>query len=378
MNNKVPKIGILTYHFADNFGAVFQAYALQQLLSSLGYESEFIDYQPAHVQKGGSFVLPISKNRIKANVVTAYQKLTTLRQMLFDDGSRQKKFLDFRRQHLTVGSRRFATLEELQNSEHGYDHLICGSDQIWNSSIQYGIDPAYFLNFGNPQTNRISFAPSFGNGTVDTQHQKQVAGLLSSIDHLSVRETSGVELVKRLAGREAICVPDPTLMIDDFSAIVTDHEQRDYIMSYVLRSADTVTDVQRLVADTLNLPMLVPKDRYLKKQNLGTSIDPTPGQWLGYIRDANFVVTNSFHGTAFSVIFQKPFISVGITGRKSGVNDRAKSFLTRLGLQDRFIERFDPDVIRERIKTDIDWSSVSDRTHQWRQETINFLQTSLN
>ena len=175
---KPRQIGILTYHFADNFGAVLQAFALQQLLQSLGHQVEFIDYRPPHVQKGGSFRLPSSRQNIKANLVTAYQKLTTLMQKVLDDGGRHAAFVSFREQNLLQGSPRYFTLESLQETSFPYDCLICGSDQIWNSSAQYGIDPAYFLDFGGENVKRVAFAPSFGKGRVNPEHESLVGHLL--------------------------------------------------------------------------------------------------------------------------------------------------------------------------------------------------------
>ena len=372
------RIGILTYHFADNFGAVLQAYGLQQLLNSMGYEAEFIDYRPAHVEKGGSFWFPSSRQKIKANCVVAYQKLTTVIQKVLDDGGRHAAFAAFREQNLPQSSSRYLTLDSLRKATLPYDCLVCGSDQIWNSSIQYGVDPAYFLEFGNPNQRRISFAASFGKGKVNPEHQAEVGRLLKQMDHISIREKSGLEIVQDLAGRTAVWTPDPTLMWDDYGSITADVGQNNYIMSYVLRSAEMVSEVQQLVARELDLPLMVPKVRFGRWKNIGVEINPSPEQWLGYIRDANFVVTNSFHGTAFSVIFRKPFISVGVTGKKSGINDRAKSLLSRLGLSSQFVDRFDAEEIKMKLQTPIDWNDVSDRLKAWRAESREFLSNALS
>lgn len=372
------RIGILTYHFADNFGAVLQAYALQKLLDSMGHEAEFIDYRPAHVEKGGSFWFPSSRQKIKANCVVAYQKLTTLLQKVLDDGGRHAAFVSFREQNLPQGSPRYLTLDSLRQAKMPYDCLVCGSDQIWNSSVQYGVDPAYFLDFGNPNQRRVSFAASFGKGKVNPEHRADVGRLLKQMDHISIREQSGLEIVQELADRTAVWTPDPTLMWDDYDSITEDVGRQDYIMSYVLRSADLVSEVQQLVAEELKLPMMVPKVRFGRWKNTGVEINPSPGQWLGYIRDANFVVTNSFHGTAFSVIFRKPFISVGVTGKKSGINDRAKSMLARLGLSDRFVESYDPAEIKLKLQTPIEWTDVTNRLAAWRNESMEFLNGALS
>ena len=141
-------IGLLTFHFADNYGAVMQAYALQEYLRQQGHESEFIDYQPAHVENGGSFWLPTSKHRIKANIYIAYQKYTRWKSRILGDHGRSESFQKFRDENLIVATQRFKSLEELKSVGLPYSHLICGSDQIWNSSPQFGIDPAYFLDSG--------------------------------------------------------------------------------------------------------------------------------------------------------------------------------------------------------------------------------------
>ena len=370
-------IGLLTFHFADNYGAVMQAYALQEYLRQHGHKSKFIDYQPAHVENGGSFWLPTSKHRIKANIYIAYQKYTRWKSRILGDHGRSESFQKFRDENLIVATQRFKSLEELKSVGLPYSHLICGSDQIWNSSPQFGIDPAYFLDFGADDTKKISFAASFGKNSVDPRYQADVGSLLKRLHHISVREQSGVEIVQRLSGMKANCVPDPTLMLDDFDQITEPISESGHIMSYVLRSVEQIDDVHQTIQDELGLKLVSPKDKFRGGKSNGDSISPSPGQWLSYFKNAEFVISNSFHGTVFAVIFRKPFVSVGISGKKGAINERAKSMLDRLGLLDRFVEHFDEAKLRELIRTPIDWDSVTEKLTAWRKESHDFLMGAL-
>jgi hypothetical protein len=375
---KTKKIGILTFHFADNYGAVLQVYALQTYLLSLGHEVKIIDYHPDYVTKGGGFHLPTNRRKIKADIVIAYLRIQRLYAWLFDRSEQKKLFSDFRRTFLSIDNGNYPDAKSIRENPPDYDAYICGSDQVWNPSVQYGVDPVYFLDFGSKKTRRISYAASFGKNTLDDEAKPRVASLLSRLDHISVREKSGIKIIKQLTGLTPHCLPDPTLLLDDYTSVTAEPEIREqYLMSYVLRCGDVVGDIQKYVADQLDLKIIVPNNPLKRWKDVGDVVYCGPREWLGYIKNARIVITNSFHGTVFSIIFKKPFITVGLTGKKEGLNERAISLLEMVGLKERLLDCYDESRIRYLIEAPIDWASVDSSLQTWRMQASEFFETAL-
>ena len=377
MSNQ-PKVGIFTYHFADNYGAVLQAYALQRYLAELGCEASFVDYDPDHVSRGGRFWLPTSKARLRANLIIAYQKYVHLRSRLSSNQDQRRNFRDFRDRHLNIAGIRYKTLRSLRKNPPACDAYVCGSDQIWNPSPQFGVDPAYYLDFGPPETKRISYAASFGKDSVDPQYHEKLAPLLRQMNSISTREESGVQIVKKISGQDANWVPDPTLLHRDYSEVTSEQQpEADFIMSYVLRDGGYISGVLEHLSRQLGMEVVVPHNPMKRWKAIGKIVHPGPSQWLGLIKTASLVVTNSFHGTVFCILFQKPFISVGLSGQHASLSERAVSLLGRLGLSDRFITGYEPAHIDELIHREIDWASVGDRLDTWRDEARQYLTNAI-
>ena len=201
------------------------------------------------------------------------------------------------------------------------------------------------------------------------------AELLCSMDAISVREQSGVEIVQKLSGRKAVWVPDPTLLVNDGypEAVLPADQHEDYIFSYTLRSRDLVSHVERQMAAATGLSVVSPMA--LAASGHG---EPGPLEWLGYIKSAKVVITNSYHGTLFSIIFKKPFVFVGLSGAKAGFNERANSLLRGLGLQDRMMDSYDEDRLRAIMQENVDWDRVHQQIEAWRVAATGFLETSIS
>jgi len=374
----MKKIGIVTFHFAENYGAVFQAYGLVTGLRDLGLDVQIINYHPAYVEGGGSFRLPNSKKNIRANLVIAYQKMMKLVSIFRDSKGLKEKFENFRAQNLYVSDRKYKSLKELKASPPALDVYICGSDQIWNPSEQYGVDPAYFLDFGNEQVKRISYAASFGRDTLDESTHQKIGDLLQVFDAISVREKTGVDLAHKISGRDISWMPDPTILLTDYSPIIKPPaDRKPYMFSYVLRSGGGITEIQSHIAEALSLDIVVPHNPMKRWKTIGETIYPGPEEWLGYIKHANFVVTNSFHGTVFSVLFNKPFITIGLAGKKSGLNARAIALLKRVGLEHRLLTDLTIENAEKLLQEDIDWEDVNNKLAGWREEAHKFLKKEI-
>ncbi|MBR1292470.1 polysaccharide pyruvyl transferase family protein [Bradyrhizobium ottawaense] len=359
------RIGILTYHFSDNFGALMQAYGLKAWLASQGHHVEFINYHPRHVEEGGDFVAPWNPRHAKANAKIAYLKLSMLQRRLFGNRGQAQAFEAFRRDELNIAGPRLsekATVETyLAGLAEPYDLIVVGSDQIWAASQQRGLDPVYFADFAIPPgTRKISYAPSFGRATVDAAHRDTLRQLLGGLDGISARERSGGEIVRQLTGRDVTSVPDPTLLLGDFSRAVAGAETTPsgHVFCYALRSGKGIREVAKWVGNTLGRDVISPYNVHRRWPEIGQTVYPSPKGWVALIDRAGFVVTNSFHGTVFSILQRRPFLVVGLPGARTSLNERTLNLLDEVGLRHRFVNNGDMAAARSAFASPIDWDTV--------------------
>jgi hypothetical protein len=369
----MAKIGIITYHFVANYGAAMQAWALQRYLCSLGHDAFLIDYRPSHLTTGGKFHFPKDAWSRRANLVIAYQKAMALKRMLRGDGGKIASFEAFHQKYFNIQGPVYRTNRELRGNPPEADAYICGSDQIWNASEQFGIDSSYFLDFAPAGVTRISYAASFGRPYVHPRFEATTASLIGGMDAISVREESALALVQDMCQRDATWVPDPTLMVaEGYPEAIEPERASDYIFSYTLRSRELVAQIETKAAQESGLEVVSPLTLAASGQGA-----PGPLEWLGYIKAAKYVITNSYHGTLFSLIFNKPFVFVGLSGAKAGFNERANSLLGRLGLEDRIIAEYDESQLSEILGRAPDWDSVTDIVDDWRVEATQFINESI-
>lgn len=369
-------VGILTFHLADNFGAVLQLYALQTYLGRSGHDATIIDYQPRYLTDGGPFRFARSKKDIYANATVLFIKLSRLRAAL-RGGKRKKAFQRFRERMLNVGAPTYPALEMLRADPPACDAYICGSDQIWNPPPRAGVDPAFYLAFGDASVRRIAYAASFGRAHVAKEYRQEIGELLCGLDAISVREESGLRLVQELSTRQAEWLPDPTLLLDDYASVLVPPSEDEFVFGYCLRTSALIGQIQKQIAAACGLPLLTPYDPQQRWRARGTTLHLGPAEWLGCIAQARFVVTNSFHGTLFSILFRKAFITVPLVRRHEDLNERFRSVLCRLNLENRLLAADQPRDVQRLIETPIDWDDVGARLDSWRTEAAQFLTNAL-
>lgn len=375
------KIGILTFHAVPNYGAVLQAYALQCYLQECGHQVEFIDYRPNYLTVGEWFHFPKSKWHIKANVVIAYQKWMALKGLFNADMRDQhKRFELFTDAYLNLTSKRYKTLKELKKSPPELDVYICGSDQIWNPSKQHGLDAACFLNFGSKSIKKISYAASFGCHEIPERHHGEVGLFSEALDLISVREASGCAMLKRFAKREACLVPDPTFLVDWKKVLVDanlNSSSKGELFSYVLRSGDGLYEFQRELSQGLGQGVIQPLNPHQRWRSYGSVVPMSPMEWMQSIRDSSAVVTNSFHGTVFAILFNRPFLSVKLGGSKASLNERMDHLLTSLGLESRQVSLDESKRALALMQEPIDWAGVNYRIATMKEQGVEFLSNAL-
>lgn len=370
------KIGIITFHYSVNYGAVLQAYALSCYLTSMGHKPSFINYVPKEVGEGEGKSMHRS---LKASLMDVY--ITVMAR--YSDHKLKGKFDSFLREYLSVGDWEYHSIDELKKSPPEFDVYVCGSDQIWNPH-EKTFDPASFLMFGDKNIRRISYAASFGTPVIAEHLQSELRVNLSGLDHISVRESSGVEIVKKASQRDSVRVLDPTLLLDKYPcSALPKYAKGKYVFVYRLQQnhslTKSLTSVIKQVSTHLGERVInASPHRYRFFLETGRSVYPAPSEWVGLMEHALFVVTNSFHGTVFAIVNQKPFISFPRVN-EAGQNGRMQELLSELGLEDRFItpDNAGESTLDSLVDQKIDWESVQLKLGLLRKESHSFLAEAL-
>ncbi|HFU74756.1 MAG TPA: polysaccharide pyruvyl transferase family protein [Arcobacter sp.] len=374
------KIGILTFHFSNNYGALFQAYGLRNYLRKLGHDVEFINYQPEYLEAGGD--ININSLFSKATLKIIYLRVVQLKEKFFGNKERENYFTSFKSDFLGVNKTEiYKSKEEIEKANLYYDLLITGSDQVWNPSEQYGIDPVYFLEFktSNPNVKKISYAPSFGKASIDKKYKNEVSKLISKLDSISVREVSGQNIIEDLTSLKSILVPDPTVLVSNYENVMNKYEteEKNYIFCYYLRSRENIGEVAEYISQKENLQIYSPHNPHRRWKEIGQTVNPGPREWLYLLNTSKFVVTNSFHGTILSILLNKPFVVVGIGGLRAKYNERAMNILKLCGLENRLVNEFNKSNIDDLLLEEIDWNVVNKNIKQLRQSGTDFLKSNL-
>lgn len=374
------KVGLFSYHFSDNYGALMQAYSLRKWFLNRGLTADFINYHPRYVEEGGSLDRPWKPSLWRKNATILYMKQAHLRRQLFGNRLQRAQFEVFRREILGVTGQRLCKVEDLAPEMAQYDMLVCGSDQIWNPSIQRGLDPVYFLDIpGTDHTYKVAFAPSFGRSEIEPHFHVKLQRLVSRLNGISVREVTGLDILEQ-AGIErdhGVVVPDPTVLLGKFDELLQrkpeDVLSDDGVFCYALRTDELIREIAEEATRLIGGPLRAPRSAHQRWRDIGESITPGPVEWLQTLAQARIVVSNSFHGVALSVVLNRPFIAVGLPGKRIGMNARVQNFLTIAGLTDRFLTTSEPAAIRALTDTPIDWESANDRLEAVRAEAETYL-----
>lgn len=365
------KIGVITIEKVNNYGAELQATATIKVLQGMGYETEIIDYcyyknwNFKDTRISAPFVSMSVKGRlmywVKYRLVNRI--VAKILPLLYPTVKRRiRRFEDFHKINTRM-SKRYLSMPELYQTKMDYDVYVVGSDQVWNPSASSSIEP-YFLTFAPKEAKKISYASSFGVSNIPASLYEKYKKLLSNIDSLSVREQTGVCLVKALTGRDATCVLDPTLLLNKEQwgniMLAYPHMPSRYILVYQLLPSDMLPSLAKKISEEMNCPVYyLAKRAYAVNAPKGMRVikDAGPAEFLWLIKNASCVVTNSFHGTAFSVNFCIPFYAV--LNSKRGSNVRITSLLKSVNLMGRivyegdklpFFSFYDADYVQKHIE----------------------------
>lgn len=333
---KTPsRLAIVTFLEAKNHGAYLQAYALQRFLRNLGVDSDLLDYSCPHLAWVYS---PVHRGGLRGKNLLETLALVRL---ALHDRRRNARFRAFARRNLRVSRRRYYTLTSLQATNGAYAAFLAGSDQVFSIRCS-NLDTAYLLSFVEDRAKKLSYAASFGFDDIPPPYRELYRALLSSFSRLSVREESGARIVRDLLGNAAPPVDvhvDPTLLLDaeSWNGIADQSGLRApkrYLLLYNVYPPLRLFSEAFRIARARGLSVVyLGKDLPLSdRMRRGVRVVETaaPQDFVRFFRDAECVLTNSFHGTVFSVLFRKPF-AVELENAKA-FNHRAESLLAKLGL----------------------------------------------
>lgn len=318
------KAGVVTFHGANNYGATLQAWALQKVLRFLGADACIINYHPRIID------ILYDPMQCKRGLP---RKAENLKQFILNRESlvRYKKFIHFMRKNFNLLGD-FSTYDELKKAQLKLDAYITGSDQVWNDTHTGGYDPAYMLEFAEPASRRISYAASIGRDYFNPRYKKQYKKGLMGLDYISVREPSHAGAVKELTDKPVEVVLDPTMLLcrEDYEEIkVKCPIKGKYILVYMIEKNNELIKFANRISVALGLPLIQRRPVPGFKNQLPPFYTADAGEFLGLIESAEYVITNSFHGTVFSIIYERPFISM----LHSDTGSRAADLLEGLGLQ---------------------------------------------
>lgn len=358
------KTGTITFHCTDNPGSLLQTYALHKTLNDLGCENEVINYQ----KKGW-------KNEFAAKYYLYLSKFGVLKYPLglawrIYIGLKRYCFLYFQRKNIVLSSRKICKKEDLKILEKKYDVVISGSDQIWNVYNEK-VDYSFFLDFVSDDRKKVAYAASFGMDSVPEKNKQEIINLLNAYSAISVREQEAMHLVSELIGKNVQQVLDPTLLLnqEQWNDLAKKSKYKNYIFLYVRRREKKIADYCSRLSEQTGLRIVeVTGTRKLVRSAKNVKLW-SPVQWLGLIRDSNYVVTNSFHGIVFSIIFKKEFYAFPLEGSQDSGNSRMYSLLRMFGLEDRLIEAPDVDYKKECI----DYEKVEEIIKKEQKKSMKFI-----
>lgn len=331
----MEKIGVITVHKNVNYGANLQAFASCKYLNKLGYDCALIDYTlPSH-EKSTHLFSWLKQSWDGEPNKSFSRKIKLAAALAFSMPWKQRRlkaFADFRKKYIKMTSY-CKDAQDIVNLN--LDTVICGSDQIWNPTIMDGIVPAYFSGIDGVKK-KISYAASIGKDKLETADEQELKKLVLDLDYCSVREEQTAEYVTSLTGREVEAVCDPVFLLEkaDYEAVAKKRLfKKEYILLYSVVHNDKLTQIAKEYADRKGIELIEICSAIDKGAKHKQIVDFGPSEFLSAFQHATTVFTNSFHGTAFSLIFEKDFY---IVDNKAG-GSRIVNLLKKTGLTSRLV-----------------------------------------
>lgn len=382
-------LGVCINYFHENYGGMLQAYSTANLIESMGINYELVRYEKNRTTAQKIRSIPRLFNRyllndkyeafVKNKGMKAHPEIAAL------DKQRKKEFLKFRETHFSKFSPVYSGFAQLCAGAENYSAVLVGSDQLWSPA---GLPTNYYnLMFVPNRIRKVSYASSFGTKHIPWYQKKRTAEYLSRIEHISMRENSGSEIVKALTGRDVPVVLDPVLMFDKTGWEKLIEPKREfeekYIFAYFLGKNPEYRRAVSVIAARLGYKVVALRhlDQYVDEdESFGdyAPYDVDPARFLNLIRGAEYVFTDSFHGTCFSVIHEKQFVIFKRYSdtAKHSKNSRIESLCENLGLKDRIYT--DPANLERQLAQQIDYKEPKEKLAAMYELSYNYLKNALD
>lgn len=389
MSNK--KIGILTLQNSNNYGAMYQCYALSKYLENEGYEVFLLDYEMTRDSAGIvdylrhplSFIMKLIYK--KELLVNKFKKAKHLASFVDRKDRYTEIFNEFRADQLKILNKKY-NYQSLLKSCPKADVYICGSDQVWAADFLF-TSPAFLLGFVPKSTKKVTYAASFGKNKLEPYLRSTFKKYANEIDAISVREKTGVGIVGSLTSQDATHVLDPTLLLDkrDYSEII-DYSlvpKEPFVFVYKLDKNKELSDWMDTCINSIsarnNFSVLAVSTNLVHPfDEAWEELQPTPGQLLGLIEKSELTITNSFHGTVFSILLETKFLSFARDIYKDKQNVRMEEMLGNLGLEAFYCKPFlDVEQVFENLNKPYDYEKVFNKLNVMRRTSKDFLQNAI-
>ncbi len=364
-------VGILTFSYSCNGGSVLQAWALQKTISSFeGYDASIINYTKTHYGK------PVIGKTVFTKPVRGWtpKKIIKWTAVIAAHPFKMRKFEKFFKKYYRNFSKQPYSREELVALNDVYDKFVVGSDQVWNSGSPQ-VDDTYFLDFVKDNSKKIAYAASFGQKSVPAEKREHIGNAISQFAAISVREPNGVDIVSELIAKKPVWVLDPSLLLskEEYHKLSVAPKTKGYVYVYLRQECERLDKFAQELADIHGLKVIKVLNNWVCGKN-GKRLFPIgPHEWLGYIENADYVVTNSFHGICFSTIFEKEFYIDLLENTSTSTNSRLLGMLQQFNLSNRCID----DVEDMNSLCRIDYNTVNSFKQIRINESLDYLKNAL-
>ena len=357
------KISFITRHAVANYGSILQSYALQETIKNMKHQPQIINY--IREDENGN---NIGKTMLKRSKFWNKNFITRMIYNVLQTPNYTNSFNKFSmyRKELLDETEEYSSLEELKKKCPEADIYCTGSDQVWGKIGDDEYDKAYFLEFVDKQKKCISYASSFGKEKISENLRKELPKLLKKYSHVLVREKSAVDILKD-KGIDSKLTIDPVFLLNanEWNKMIGDVKfNKKYILVYQLHNNKKFEKYCKQISKKMKLPLIRISISWLYMFRPGKlALLPTPQEFMAYFRDAEYIITDSFHGTSFSLIFNKKFIDI-LPGDTS---TRITNILKITNTEDRILKDYNDFVT---IKKEIDYKKINSTLEKERNKSI--------
>lgn len=364
------KIGIITLNGYFNYGNRLQNFALQETLKTYDYEVETIWIKKVSSKANSNLLKKVFRTITDLSLIL--KKINNLRYLNKLNFKRELKFKDFSKEYINETSFHITENYLPQELLSEYDYFVTGSDQVWNPYMT-NASSLYFLTFA-PERKRISYSPSFGISEIPDEHVLKYKKWLTDMNSISVREEAGATIIKQLTDRDASVLVDPTLLLskEDWLSVAkpaVNKPKKDILLTYFLGEVPKKTQ------------KLINKNRKIKKLTVVNLANPKykefyltdPSEFLDYISTSKLFMTDSFHGSVFSILFETPFIVTNRKGQLNSMNSRITTLLSIFNLENRHINK-----VKQKEIFNVDFTHVDPILKEERNRAFEYLRVALS